>query len=315
MWLRTSGLSRCKLASWTPDGDPIHSTTDGGHSDQRQSGEGPSEGVRGRTCGVRRALAGHLLGAHPLLPALGQPGLGPGPLRLTATLPYSGFSGHLCQYDVDECASTPCRNGAKCLDGPNTYTCVCSEGAGLAERSGGSRHAGSRALRRGGGRGQGPSARALTRVWWAPHGKRHTPSPPQREPGAPGPVGVSPRPGVVCPRGSRPQHLGPHLQATLEPTARWTSTSATPTPATMGPAVTGWPPSPACASQATRATTARPTSTSATASPAATGAPARTVTMPTSASAPRGPQVRGRGWGGAGRQGRADHHVPPRTQL
>lgn len=210
MWLRTSGLSRCKLASWTPDGDPIHSTTDGGHSDQRQSGEGPSEGVRGRTCGVRRALAGHLLGAHPLLPALGQPGLGPGPLRLTATLPYSGFSGHLCQYDVDECASTPCRNGAKCLDGPNTYTCVCSEGAGLAERSGGSRHAGSRALRRGGGRGQGPSARALTRVWWAPHGKRHTPSPPQREPGAPGPVGVSPRPGVVCPRGSRPQHLGPH---------------------------------------------------------------------------------------------------------
>lgn len=40
----------------------------------------------------------------------------------------TGFSGHLCQYDVDECASTPCKNGAKCLDGPNTYTCVCTEG-------------------------------------------------------------------------------------------------------------------------------------------------------------------------------------------
>jgi hypothetical protein len=42
----------------------------------------------------------------------------------------TGFSGHLCQYDVDECASTPCKNGAKCLDGPNTYTCVCTEGKG-----------------------------------------------------------------------------------------------------------------------------------------------------------------------------------------
>uniref|UniRef100_A0A8B9P6V7 Neurogenic locus notch homolog protein 1 n=1 Tax=Apteryx owenii TaxID=8824 RepID=A0A8B9P6V7_APTOW len=40
----------------------------------------------------------------------------------------SGFNGHLCQFDVDECASTPCKNGAKCLDGPNTYSCECAEG-------------------------------------------------------------------------------------------------------------------------------------------------------------------------------------------
>uniref|UniRef100_A0A8C4WJN1 Neurogenic locus notch homolog protein 1 n=1 Tax=Gopherus evgoodei TaxID=1825980 RepID=A0A8C4WJN1_9SAUR len=39
-----------------------------------------------------------------------------------------GFNGHLCQYDIDECASTPCKNGAKCIDGPNTYICECTEG-------------------------------------------------------------------------------------------------------------------------------------------------------------------------------------------
>lgn len=30
--------------------------------------------------------------------------------------------------DIDECASTPCKNGAKCTDGPNKYTCECAEG-------------------------------------------------------------------------------------------------------------------------------------------------------------------------------------------
>ncbi|TMS08310.1 Neurogenic locus notch-like protein protein 1 [Larimichthys crocea] len=39
-----------------------------------------------------------------------------------------GFSGNLCQVDIDECASTPCKNGAKCTDGPNKYTCECAEG-------------------------------------------------------------------------------------------------------------------------------------------------------------------------------------------
>ena len=70
------------------------------------------------------------------------------PWHLTAVpSPAAGFTGHLCQYDVDECASTPCKNGAKCLDGPNTYTCVCTEGAGpraQAERRGRSRRVESR---------------------------------------------------------------------------------------------------------------------------------------------------------------------------
>lgn len=41
---------------------------------------------------------------------------------------FLGFSGSLCQVDIDECASTPCKNGAKCTDGPNKYTCECAEG-------------------------------------------------------------------------------------------------------------------------------------------------------------------------------------------
>uniref|UniRef100_A0A3Q4H5T9 Neurogenic locus notch homolog protein 1 n=1 Tax=Neolamprologus brichardi TaxID=32507 RepID=A0A3Q4H5T9_NEOBR len=49
----------------------------------------------------------------------GEEGEGVGP---------GGFSGNLCQIDIDECASTPCKNGAKCTDGPNKYTCECTEG-------------------------------------------------------------------------------------------------------------------------------------------------------------------------------------------
>lgn len=47
-----------------------------------------------------------------------------------------GFNGHLCQFDIDECASTPCKNGAKCVDGPNTYSCECTEGEGILRPGG-----------------------------------------------------------------------------------------------------------------------------------------------------------------------------------
>ena len=40
-----------------------------------------------------------------------------------------GYTGNLCQYDVDECASAPCQNGATCTDRINGYHCSCYTGA------------------------------------------------------------------------------------------------------------------------------------------------------------------------------------------
>lgn len=44
-----------------------------------------------------------------------------------------GFSGETCQIDIDECSSTPCLNGAKCIDRPNGYECECAEGEKKSE--------------------------------------------------------------------------------------------------------------------------------------------------------------------------------------
>ncbi|XP_035671980.1 fibropellin-1-like, partial [Branchiostoma floridae] len=39
-----------------------------------------------------------------------------------------GFTGTLCETDINECSSAPCRNGATCQDGANSFTCQCVPG-------------------------------------------------------------------------------------------------------------------------------------------------------------------------------------------
>jgi hypothetical protein len=41
-----------------------------------------------------------------------------------------GFIGANCQTEVNECASAPCANGATCVDQVNSYRCVCLPGYG-----------------------------------------------------------------------------------------------------------------------------------------------------------------------------------------
>uniref|UniRef100_A0A672IXN3 Neurogenic locus notch homolog protein 2-like n=1 Tax=Salarias fasciatus TaxID=181472 RepID=A0A672IXN3_SALFA len=48
-------------------------------------------------------------------------------VKFFCELPFR-FSGEMCQIDIDECSSTPCLNGAKCIDRPNGYDCECAEG-------------------------------------------------------------------------------------------------------------------------------------------------------------------------------------------
>ncbi|KAK9871195.1 hypothetical protein WA026_011476 [Henosepilachna vigintioctopunctata] len=37
-----------------------------------------------------------------------------------------GFKGVVCEVNLDECYSGPCKNGGKCVDGYNNYTCNCA---------------------------------------------------------------------------------------------------------------------------------------------------------------------------------------------
>ena len=40
----------------------------------------------------------------------------------------AGYTGDNCEIDIDECASSPCQNGGTCTDGINSYTCNCIPG-------------------------------------------------------------------------------------------------------------------------------------------------------------------------------------------
>ena len=39
-----------------------------------------------------------------------------------------GFTGSVCDNDIDDCSSNPCENGGTCVDGVNRYTCTCAPG-------------------------------------------------------------------------------------------------------------------------------------------------------------------------------------------
>ena len=39
-----------------------------------------------------------------------------------------GFTGQLCELDINECESSPCKAGAACSDGIYSYSCNCPSG-------------------------------------------------------------------------------------------------------------------------------------------------------------------------------------------
>ena len=46
----------------------------------------------------------------------------------SGSLCHTGFTGHRCETDIDECDSQPCYFGGSCTDQLNGYSCVCVDG-------------------------------------------------------------------------------------------------------------------------------------------------------------------------------------------
>ncbi|XP_078685486.1 uncharacterized protein LOC144918505 [Branchiostoma floridae x Branchiostoma belcheri] len=40
----------------------------------------------------------------------------------------SGFVGTHCETNVDDCDPDPCKNGGTCIDGVDSFTCECASG-------------------------------------------------------------------------------------------------------------------------------------------------------------------------------------------
>lgn len=40
----------------------------------------------------------------------------------------SGYTGSICQHNIDDCASVTCLNGGTCVDQVDSFTCSCAEG-------------------------------------------------------------------------------------------------------------------------------------------------------------------------------------------